>query len=49
MLTIILIITFIASIAGSISGVGSGVIVKPVLDALCDYSASTINVNFLKK
>lgn len=44
MLTIILIITFIASIAGSISGVGSGVIVKPVLDALCDYSASTINL-----
>ena len=43
-MTVIVVLTaFIATILGSISGIGGGVIIKPVMDALCDLSASTIS------
>lgn len=36
-------ITFIATTIGSISGIGGGVIIKPVMDALVDYPVATIS------
>lgn len=42
MVALIIIVTFIATVAGAISGIG-GVIIKPVMDALCGYSVSTIS------
>ena len=43
-MTVIVVITaFIATILGSISGIGGGVIIKPVMDAILDLSASTIS------
>ena len=43
-MTVIVVLTaFIATILGSISGIGGGVIIKPVMDAICDLSASTIS------
>lgn len=45
-LTIILyvILTFITSIVGSVTGIGAGVILKPVLDILADYDVAVIGV-----
>ena len=43
-MTVIVVITaFFATILGSISGIGGGVIIKPVMDAILDLSASTIS------
>lgn len=39
-----LLIAFAASLIGAISGLGGGVIIKPMLDLLGDFSASTISV-----
>jgi len=36
-------VTFLATLLGAISGIGGGVIIKPVMDALCDYPVSTIS------
>ena len=35
--------TFFATVLGAISGIGGGVIIKPVMDALCDYPVATIS------
>ena len=43
MTAIVIITAFIATILGSISGIGGGVIIKPVMDAICPFSASTIS------
>jgi len=43
MLTLIVITVFIATIVGSISGIGGGVLIKPVLDAVTDMPASQIS------
>lgn len=40
---IIMLVSFLASIIGSICGIGGGVIIKPVLDSLGLFSLSTIN------
>ncbi len=40
---LLVIVTFIATVLGAISGIGGGVIIKPVMDALCDYPVSTIS------
>ena len=40
---IIAITVFIATIIGSISGIGGGVIIKPVMDAICTMPASEIS------
>lgn len=40
---IIVIVTFFATVLGAISGIGGGVIIKPVMDALCDYPVATIS------
>lgn len=40
---IIFVVCFCASVAGSICGIGGGVIIKPVLDALDIMSVSTIS------
>lgn len=37
-------ISFIACIIGAISGIGGGIIIKPVLDTLSDYSLSAIGM-----
>ena len=34
---------FVATIIGSISGIGGGVIIKPVMDAICNMPASEIS------
>jgi uncharacterized membrane protein YfcA len=36
-------VSFFASVIGSICGIGGGVIIKPVLDAVGLYSVSTIS------
>ena len=36
-------ITFIATAFGAISGIGGGVIIKPVMDALVDFPIATIS------
>lgn len=41
---IYLLIAFGASLVGAISGLGGGVIIKPLLDLVGDYSASTIGL-----
>lgn len=38
-----LIISFLASVVGAISGIGGGIIIKPVLDAFGGFSVSTIS------
>ncbi|WP_444659851.1 sulfite exporter TauE/SafE family protein [Caproiciproducens sp. R2] len=43
MTIILLLISFLASVAGAICGIGGGVIVKPVLDSLSVASVSTIS------
>lgn len=40
---VLVIVTFFATVLGAISGIGGGVIIKPVMDALCDYPVSTIS------
>ena len=40
---IIVTVTFLATVLGAISGIGGGVIIKPVMDALCDLPVSTIS------
>lgn len=40
---VILLVSFLASIIGSICGIGGGVIIKPVLDSLGLFALSTIN------
>ena len=35
-------VSFLASTAGAICGIGGGVIIKPVLDSLGIYSVSTV-------
>jgi len=35
-------VTFLATLLGAISGIGGGVIIKPVMDAVCDFPAATI-------
>lgn len=40
---IIAITVFVATIIGSISGIGGGVIIKPVMDAICSMPASEIS------
>ncbi|HKL56820.1 MAG TPA: sulfite exporter TauE/SafE family protein [Sphaerochaeta sp.] len=40
---ILVIVTFFATVLGAISGIGGGVIIKPVMDALCDYPVATIS------
>lgn len=40
---VIVIVTFFATVLGAISGIGGGVIIKPVMDALCDYPVATIS------
>ena len=40
---VIVIVTFFATVLGAISGIGGGVIIKPVMDALCDYPVVTIS------
>lgn len=40
---IFILISFLASVIGSICGIGGGVIIKPVLDAVGLYSVSTIS------
>ena len=40
---IYLIIGFTASIVGAISGIGGGVIIKPVLDTISGFPVATIN------
>ncbi len=37
------IVALLSSIAGAICGIGGGVIIKPVMDAVTEYSAATIN------
>lgn len=43
MILLFLSVSFIASTVGAICGIGGGVIIKPVLDALGDYPVATIN------
>ena len=43
MRVIVVITALIATILGSISGIGGGVIIKPVMDAILDLPASTIS------
>lgn len=43
MVVIIALTVFIATIIGSISGIGGGVIIKPVMDAICSMPASEIS------
>lgn len=40
---LLVIVTFFATVLGAISGIGGGVIIKPVMDALCDYPVATIS------
>ena len=40
---IFILVSFFASVIGSICGIGGGVIIKPVLDAFGLYSVSTIS------
>ena len=40
---ILLLVGFIASVAGAICGLGGGVIIKPVLDSISFASASTVS------
>ena len=40
---ICILVSFLASVIGSICGIGGGVIIKPVLDAWNLYSVSTIS------
>ncbi len=40
---VVMMVSFLASIIGSICGIGGGVIIKPVLDSLGIFSLSTIN------
>ncbi len=40
---VIMMVSFLASIVGSICGIGGGVIIKPVLDSLGLFALSTIN------
>lgn len=42
-MVVVVITAFLATIIGAISGIGGGVIIKPVMDATCDLSASTIS------
>lgn len=39
---VLILVTCIATIIGAISGIGGGVIIKPVMDALVDYPVATI-------
>lgn len=43
MIAVIAITVFLATVLGSISGIGGGVIIKPVMDAISDMGASTIS------
>ena len=43
MVSLFLIVSFLASVAGAICGIGGGVVIKPVLDMLRLGEASTIN------
>lgn len=43
MLIVIAVTVFCATVLGSISGIGGGVIIKPVMDAVTSLSASTIS------
>lgn len=43
MQVVIALTVLIATVLGSISGIGGGVIIKPVMDAILDLSASTIS------
>ncbi|MBQ7728782.1 MAG: sulfite exporter TauE/SafE family protein, partial [Spirochaetales bacterium] len=43
MIVLIVITVFIATIVGSISGIGGGVLIKPVLDAVTSMPASQIS------
>lgn len=36
-------VTFFATVIGAISGIGGGVVIKPVMDALVDYPVATIS------
>jgi hypothetical protein len=40
---LLVVITFIATVIGAISGIGGGVLIKPVMDALVDYPVATIS------
>lgn len=40
---LLVLVTFLATILGAISGIGGGVIIKPVMDALCAYPVATIS------
>ncbi len=40
---VIMLVSFLASIIGSICGIGGGIIIKPVLDSLSIFTLSTIN------
>lgn len=43
MFALIIITVLVATFAGSISGIGGGVLIKPVMDALCDMTSSQIS------
>lgn len=43
MQVVIVITVLIATVLGSISGIGGGVLIKPVMDAICDMSTSQIS------
>lgn len=43
MMIIVFLVCFLASVAGAICGIGGGVIIKPVLDALGIMSVSAIS------
>lgn len=43
MLTISVIVSLLSSIIGAICGIGGGIIIKPVLDAVSGYSAATVS------
>lgn len=40
---VLILITCVATIVGAISGIGGGVIIKPVMDAIVDYPVATIS------
>lgn len=43
MILLLILVTFSATLVGSISGIGGGVVIKPVMDAIADYPIASIN------